>query len=651
MRALAASGMGRDPRASISRIGAPRPLSPRATTAVRHLTEALRLEAKAARDPARLTAVRIHGGVRTPHPALAHHYLFDLPEDCGRLRIAEKARPGLCRVGNRWTSVSFWRDGEHLAVAASSTFGDEVEVAEIAEDASWLLHLLRERFFTDFTRGNPDLALQMLGIGVAQVRRATLPKGMEYAAARLNEGQLDAVGLALETAFSGIWGTPGTGKTFTLGFLVEAHLRLGRTCLVVTPSNVSADAALAQICDRLEADERFRRGLVMRYPHVHAPQLQDQYGEHVDFRRVLNRIGGRLHQEREDLLLDPEGTVARGTRIVRKEDRIIEISRQLQGLPGRLLNGAQVVVTTPQRIYMRNELERLWDVVILDEAGMTSLPDAVYVASRARHCVTLMGDFRQLPTVAHATDPQVREWYRKDPFTAAGLSVDANLTRIPHNMAILTEQFRMAPGISDMVSSLFYGNLLQVHVSVRRRATLESRWGRGSLYLVDTGRLNPTTTYQPRRQRRTPVHAEAVARLIECLREDDPSSGSIAVLAPYRDHVRAIKVVLGRDSAGVSVSTVHSLQGGEADTVILDLVDCQGTGPWTYFDAPAHDLSSDGVRLLNVASSRARRRLFVVADVEFLLGRLPRASAGWAYLQYMGLEAQYIDASQELTPR
>lgn len=85
----------------------------------------------------------------------------------------------------------------------------------------------------------------------------------------------------------------------------------------------------------------------------------------------------------------------------------------------------------------------------------------------------------------------------------------------------------------------------------------------------------------------------------------------------------------GRDFADTHVGTVHTMQGKESDVVILIL----GTDPSP--GKKARDWAGQPVNLLNVAVSRARRRLFVIGDhaewsgapnFPVLADRLPRIS-------------------------
>lgn len=92
------------------------------------------------------------------------------------------------------------------------------------------------------------------------------------------------------------------------------------------------------------------------------------------------------------------------------------------------------------------------------------------------------------------------------------------------------------------------------------------------------------------------IKNEALPRLDGTPLED------IGVIAPYRDQVAEITRQLG--SSEVEVHTVHKFQGREKDTIVLTTVDDVLT-----------DFSDDPY-LLNVAISRAKKRLLVVSGNE-----------------------------------
>ncbi|KAG2499040.1 hypothetical protein HYH03_003225 [Edaphochlamys debaryana] len=101
--------------------------------------------------------------------------------------------------------------------------------------------------------------------------------------------------------------------------------------------------------------------------------------------------------------------------------------------------------------------------------------------------------------------------------------------------------------------------------------------------------------------------------------------GGVAVITPHRAQRRAL-AALGRELGwGCRVETVERMQGGEADTVIFSA---------TVSDVSALERCADfysSIQRANVAFSRARRRLVVVAS-RALLGHLPEAHAHYAGL-------------------
>lgn len=127
-----------------------------------------------------------------------------------------------------------------------------------------------------------------------------------------------------------------------------------------------------------------------------------------------------------------------------------------------------------------------------------------------------------------------------------------------------------------------------------------------------------------------PAEGQALARILEKLhRENGVELARIRVLSPFRDVVAGCRRTVrrldwtGTPPPGISnyraqvnefiegaIGTVHTMQGKEADVVILVL----GTHPRR--GAKARDWAAQSPNLLNVAVSRAKRRLFVVGNRE-----------------------------------
>ena len=83
---------------------------------------------------------------------------------------------------------------------------------------------------------------------------------------------------------------------------------------------------------------------------------------------------------------------------------------------------------------------------------------------------------------------------------------------------------------------------------------------------------------------------------------------------------------LGRSFAlpcNIECRTVHRFQGGERDMMILDTVDTEPMAPGVLL--AGNSPQSKSKNLINVSISRARGKLFIIADVSFFQNRSPTA--------------------------
>jgi len=86
-----------------------------------------------------------------------------------------------------------------------------------------------------------------------------------------------------------------------------------------------------------------------------------------------------------------------------------------------------------------------------------------------------------------------------------------------------------------------------------------------------------------------------------------PPAGSVVCLSPFRHVVHGLRDLLRPHFPDLHVGTVHTYQGKEADAVLLVLGgNLQREG--------ALDWAASRPNLLNVAVTRARRRLYVIGN-------------------------------------
>jgi superfamily I DNA and/or RNA helicase len=95
----------------------------------------------------------------------------------------------------------------------------------------------------------------------------------------------------------------------------------------------------------------------------------------------------------------------------------------------------------------------------------------------------------------------------------------------------------------------------------------------------------------------------------------------VFLIAPFRDVANRLRGY-GRAYPGITAGTIHTTQGKEADVVILVL----GGDPMRTGDKA---WAAQRPNLLNVAVSRAKRRLYVVGNREVWSGLAYFEVLGW----------------------
>lgn len=169
----------------------------------------------------------------------------------------------------------------------------------------------------------------------------------------------------------------------------------------------------------------------------------------------------------------------------------------------------------------------------------------------------------------------------------------------------------MTPAIMTIVGDLWYSGRLRSGTTSAPVNCRHGVLGDERIAVVDT---SGCPVYRSRRHDHG-YHAEVAAALARSL---VGVPGNVAVITRHVDQVRAISAQLGRakQTLPIRVDTVHSYQGGEADTVIIDVPASRQHwgGDWISARIPR----SDGDRVLAVAASRARERLILIGDSPFL---------------------------------
>lgn len=336
------------------------------------------------------------------------------------------------------------------------------------------------------------------------------------------------------------------------------------------------------------------------------------------------------------------------------ETRFREIQQELEEIRGRVLHNCRILGTTVYQSYLNKNVARPYDVVIIDEASMLNLPLVFFASGLAKERVVVGGDFRQLPPIVKNDNDEVcREWLKKDVFFKAGIVSRIQTGNPAENVVSLTVQYRMTPAICDLVSTLAYQNRLSTSpVSVDEPLDISPFSGVNSgLVYVDTAKWKPWVA-KPigSHSRYNPFHALLIRNIIleQASRGLFGDTGEfdqrVGIVSPYNAQSRlitqAIQEAMGRPTS-IFAATVHRFQGNERDIIICEISDSDGCYASKFVRSTS--INEDGSRLLNVALSRAKQCLLLVANFTFLRAKLPRDAFIRKTLDF------FVDHGQALT--
>jgi ssDNA-binding Zn-finger/Zn-ribbon topoisomerase 1 len=318
-------------------------------------------------------------------------------------------------------------------------------------------------------------------------------------------------------------------------------------------------------------------------------------------------------------------------------EAIAEINRQLDDLAKAVIEQAKIVGATVTKAYLSPQHFTNFHVVIVDEASMVLLPALFHNAGLATDTVVVSGDFRQLPPIVPTEQKEIAEILSADAFHAAGVAKAFSAEQAPKRGVMLTEQYRMQNEICRIISTKMYRGRLKTAATVTAGAVTPPAPFERSLTVIDTSTIAPFSSRDPFKSRYNLMHALAVRNLCFHFNQHEFNKvGQVGVCTPYAAQAKVIKRVL--DGAGLGFAeagTVHRYQGDEKVAMVLDIPDSYGDANVGVFLQAEHP-DEDGAKLLNVAVSRAKGHLIVLANLAYLDKKLP----AHAFLRGMLAEIQ-----------
>jgi ATP-dependent RNA/DNA helicase IGHMBP2 len=420
----------------------------------------------------------------------------------------------------------------------------------------------------------------------------------------LNDTQRQAVRFALAARdVALIHGPPGTGKTTTVVELIRRAVRRGEKVLACAPSNLAVDNIFERL---LAAGERAVRlghpARVMTDLRAHTLDLLVQ--EHPDV-----RLARKLAKEARGLFRQAgRYTRAKPAPGARQESRqeardLLADARRLEAQAvEHILDTADVLCATTTALDSNVLGRRRFDLGVIDEACQSTEPGC-WVPLQWCNRVVLAGDHCQLP-------PTVVSQEAAD--EGLGVSLFERLvTLLGGSIARqLTVQYRMHRAIMEFPSREFYETTLQAdpsvceHVLAGLSGVAATDVTQSPVEFIDTAGASFDEEVEPDGESRlNRQEAALVCRKVRTLLDCGVAACDIGVIAPYAAQVRLLREQL--TVPGLEIDSVDGFQGREKEAMVISLVRSNPQAEIGFLQ---------DVRRMNVAMTRARRRLLMVGD-------------------------------------
>jgi len=420
---------------------------------------------------------------------------------------------------------------------------------------------------------------------------------------QLNASQCDAITHALgANDLAIIHGPPGTGKTTTVAELIRQAVSKGQRVLACAPSNTGVDNLLEKLVGlRIDA-------IRIGHPARVLESLQEHTLDYLVEADPAMKVVREMRREAE-MLTSKAGRWTRAKPMPGAREDLKQEARRLRNdakifeeqIINTKLDRANVICATTN--YDPEILgDRTFDLGVIDEACQSTEPGYWPVVLRVEKLV-LAGDHCQLPPTVLSTQANLE-----------GLS-KSMMERLVERWGKLvtrqlTTQYRMHQKIMEFPSEHFYAGTLVADPSVAGHTLADlpgvqtESLDTQPVLFVDTSGADWTEELDPNGESKlNPREALWILKQVDALLDAGIQPEQIAVIAPYSAQVRFLRDRCSNTS--VEIDTVDGFQGREKEVVLISLVRSNTQGEVGFLG---------DTRRMNVAMTRAKRRLIVIGD-------------------------------------
>lgn len=454
-----------------------------------------------------------------------------------------------------------------------------------------------------------------------------------------------------------IQGPPGTGKTTVIAEIVKQLIRKGKKILVTSQTHIAVDNVLERIkedtriniarvghqdtisdfaADYLldEARKKFSEKvqkivdikIELLNHHIQGIDISDfsknsfELPLTFDWRNIEDFIVLIRSSDLFQCSMMIE-TLERWKEVIAKTPRLLT-DLFLQNL--NVLFGTCIGIATNRELAISG---LTFDTVILDEAGKANISETLTAISKAKNII-LVGDHKQLPPYLDKDRVEYFKKFSKDIAEqkttdneikqALGSSFFEYLQRDgvlrEENKILLAVQHRMHPDIGNFISQSFYNSELENGEHTKKNIIPLPEPFDKQLIFIDTSSDNSSAESFKDNSYYNQVEAEfIVSKIIPELERNNISQNAYAIVSPYSGQCQKIKeLLLEKDNhafTSLEVATLDSFQGREYDIIIFSFTRSAINGKVGFLD---------DARRLNVAFSRARKKLILIGNAETL---------------------------------
>jgi hypothetical protein len=190
--------------------------------------------------------------------------------------------------GDRYSIMEAVQTGDVLRVRISRhAMAPELELRGVPRPTTFLVQSLRACLEKLSDRG--------LASRLASGDLSPPPERRPGSNDGFHSAQRQAYDACLSAGLFLVWGPPGTGKTWIIGAAIEELIRRGKRVLLVSPTNVAVDNALASVAAR----RQWEPGQLVRVGTPHLREITED--ARISLSLLARARNGRLDNERKEI--------------------------------------------------------------------------------------------------------------------------------------------------------------------------------------------------------------------------------------------------------------------------------------------------------------------------------------------------------------